>query len=183
MSEEKNDHRASFQLIRGGRAGSEDQGAIQVVMASPEQQPFSVEAVIHEEDTYLVLSSEPRPEQTRPEHPIRMMTALLEVEPKPLGSIVVRPGLPLKILAVVHDLQREPSWKEEWVIAALAGALEEVERRELRSVALEMLGAVHGKLERPRFLQLLRRSLQQADAKSLERVWLIPPDRPTLESI
>ena len=181
MSEEKNDHRASFQLIRGGRSGSEDQGAIQVIMASPGQQPFPVEAVIHEEDTYLVLSSEPRPPQTKPEHPIRMMTALLDVEPKTPGSVVVRAGLPLKILAVVHDLRLEPSWKEEWVIAALAEALAEVERRELRSVAMEMLGAVHGRLEKPRFLQLLRRSLQEADAKSLARVWLIPPDRPTLK--
>ena len=38
-----------------------------------------------------------------------------------------------------------------------------------------MLGAIHGRLERPRFLQILRQALQRSDPRQLERIWLIPP--------
>jgi hypothetical protein len=45
-----------------------------------------------------------------------------------------------------------------------------------------MLGAIHGRLERPRFLQILRQALQRADPRTLERIWLIPPgSRATLD--
>jgi hypothetical protein len=144
-------------------------------MAPREQPPFSVDALVVEEDTYLVLSADPRPGEPHPEHPIRVMTSLLEVEPREPGSIVIRDRFPVEIAAIVHDLDDEPSWREEWVVSALDRAFAEAERRQMRALGLEMLGAIHGRLERPRFLQLLRQSLQRSDPHTLERIWLIPP--------
>jgi len=144
-------------------------------MAPREQPPFAIEAMVVEEDTYLVLSADPRAGEPHPEHPIRVMTSLLEVEPREPGTIFVRDRFPLEIAAIVHDLDQEPSWREEWVVSALDRAIAEAERRRLRSVGLEMLGAIHGRLERPRFLQLLRHALQRLNPSTLERVWLIPP--------
>lgn len=148
---------------------------VHVVMAPREQPPFSVEAMVLEEDTYLVLSADPRPGEAHPEHPIRVMTSLLEVEPKEPGTIVVRDRSPIEIAAIVHDLDEEPSWREEWVVSALDRAIAEAERLQLHALGLEMLGAIHGRLERPRFLQLLRHALQRSDPQSIERIWLIPP--------
>jgi hypothetical protein len=171
----KTEARPLLRLIQGGRSHRATQGVVHVVMAPREQPPFAIDATVVEEDTYLVLSADPRAGDPHPEHPIRVMTSLLEVEPRDPGTILVRDRFPLEIAAIVHDLDEEPSWREEWVIAALDRALEEAERRHLRSVGLELLGAIHGRLERPRFLQLLRQALQRIESRSLERIWLIPP--------
>lgn len=144
-------------------------------MAPRDEPPFLVEALVLEEDTYLVLSADPRAGEPYPEHPIRMMTSLLEVEPREPGTILLRDRSPLEIAAIVHDLDQEPSWREEWVASALEGAIAEAERLKLHALGLEMLGAMHGRLERPRFLQILRQALQRAHPRSLERIWLIPP--------
>jgi hypothetical protein len=165
-----------LRLIQGGRSSRAAQGVVHVVMAPREQPPFAVDALVVEEDTYLVLSADPRTGEPHPDHPIRVMTSLLEVEPRDPGSIMVRDRFPLEFAAIVHDLDQEPSWREEWVIRALDRALLEAERRHLRSIGLEMLGAIHGRLERPRFLQLLRQALQRIDPRRLERIWLIPPE-------
>jgi hypothetical protein len=168
--------RPPLRLIHGGRSNRVTQGVVHVVMAPREQPPFPVDALVVEEDTYLVLATDPRAGEPRPEHPIRVMTSLLEVEPRQPGTIVVRDRAPLEFAAIVHDLDREPTWREEWVVAALDRALAESERRKLRALGLEMLGAIHGRLERPRFLQILRQALQRSDPRSLERIWLVPPE-------
>lgn len=169
------DAKPTLRLIQGGRSHRLTQGIVHVVMAPREQPPFVVDATVVEEDTYLVLSADPRAGEAHPEHPIRVMTSLLEVEPREPGTILVRERSKLEFAAIVHDLDEEPSWREEWVVAALDRALDEAERRQLRALGLEMLGAVHGGLERPRFLQLLRQALQRLGPRSLERIWLIPP--------
>jgi hypothetical protein len=167
--------RPPLRLIHGGRSNRATQGVVHVVMAPRGQPPFPIDALVVEEDTYLVLSADARAGEPHPEHPIRVMTSLLEVEPKQPGTIVARDRAPLELAAIVHDLDEEPSWREEWIVSALDHALAEAERRQLRSLGLEMLGAIHGRLERPRFLQILRQALQRADPHRLERIWLIPP--------
>jgi hypothetical protein len=171
----KTDAKRRLRLIQGGRSNRAAQGVVHVVMAPREQPPFAIEALVVEEDTYLVLSADPRAGEPHPEHPIRVMTSLLEVEPREPGTILVRDRYPLEFAAIVHDLDEEPSWREEWVADALDRALAEAERRHLHALGLEMLGAIHGRLERPRFLQLLRQALQRSDPRSIERIWLIPP--------
>lgn len=175
MAKKTEASRPPLRLIHGGRSNRTTQGVVHVVMASREQPPFAVDAIVVEEDTYLVLSADPRVGEPHPEHPIRVMTSLLEVEPKAPGTIVVRDRSPVEFAAIVHDLDQEPSWREEWIVSSLDRALAEAERRKLRSLGLEMLGAIHGKIERPRFLQLLRQALQRCDPRRLERIWLIPP--------
>jgi hypothetical protein len=90
----------------------------------------------------------------------------------PPGSVVVQPGPPLRLLAVVHDLAREPSWREEWIDAALAGVMREVRKRQVRALALPVLGARHGRMPASAFAGLLRRALEAETPPSLARLWL-----------
>ena len=163
--------RRRFRLIEGGKDGTTVAG-VQIVITPRRQSPFPVEAVTLEEDTYLVLSAKTRlPE--RSEHPIRVMTALWEAEPEAPGSVVVRPGLRTELLAVVHDLNEEPSWREEWIRTALRRVLEEADRRTIAALGMEPLGCVHGRLERERFEELLEVALQEESPEVLERIWLM----------
>jgi hypothetical protein len=71
------------------------------------------------------------------------------------GSVVVRPGRPLQLLAVVHDLDRDPAWSEDWIEQAWRGVFLEAGTRGLTTLAVPLLGTVHGRLPRERALQLL----------------------------
>jgi hypothetical protein len=137
--------------------------------------PFSPDALVEEEDTFLVLSADSGVGEVT-EHPIRLMTAIWEAQPETPGSVVVRHarhGRPRRLLAVVHDLQQEPTWREEWVREALDGVLREAEARGVRRLAVPLLGCVHGGLGRERFISLLGQALQRASVRVLESIWIV----------
>jgi len=149
-------------------------GSVRLFVAPREWPPFLADALVEEEDTYLVLSADPEVLETR-EKTEELMAELLKTNPAVPGSVIVKEGHPLSLLAVVHDLEREPSWKEEWVISALDGIFREVETRKVRSIALPMLGTLHGSLEKQRFLALLRETLKRSSPEHLTRLWLVVP--------
>lgn len=161
-----------FRRIEGGLHRTETMNGVEVVLGPEHQPPFEIEAKVEEEDTCLVLST-PADIVVTLEHPIRVMTEVRAAEPLVPGSVIAREGAPLRLLAIVHDLDQEPSWKEAWVKEALDGALEEVEARGLRTIGLPMIGSVHGSLSPERFMLLLRDVLQRFAPRTLERIWLI----------
>ena len=74
-----------------------------IVAAAPERQPFPIDARVEEEDTYLVLSaaavlSEPSA------HPLRVLHEAHSAQPHPPGAVLVRAGVPLRLLAVTWSL-------------------------------------------------------------------------------
>jgi hypothetical protein len=155
-------------------------GSVRVFVAPEEWPPFVVDAVAAEEDTYLVLSADPEIQETH-ENPERLMAEVLETAPAEPASVIVKGEKPFWLLAVVHDLNREPSWKEEWIASALDRIFREAESRKLRSIALPMLGTLHGSLEKQRFLVLLREALERSGCKHLARLWLVVPAGTTRE--
>lgn len=162
-----------MRMIRGGKDPAARLGPVHVVVAPPDRPPFPVEALILEEDTFLVLSAEPVVVDP-PEEPMRLMTRLIETRPETPGSVLVREREPVRMLAVVHDVNREPSWREEWVARALERALEKAEQRGMHSVGLEMLGCMHGRLDPVRFASLLKATLARLAPCKVRRIWLMP---------
>ena len=145
------------------------------IVASPEHlPPFEVDAIVAEEDTFLIMSADTAIRETD-EHIVRLMTKLIETEPEPVGSVLVRGQNPIKLLAIVHDVNQEPTWNEEWIMSALEGIFREAERRNLPSIALPLLGTLHGSLEKERFVALLQKTLEQSSIDHLKRLWLIVP--------
>jgi len=162
----------SLRLLQGELHRRETMHGVLVVRGPESRPPFMVEAIVAEEDTCLVLST-PVDLIVSPEHPVRVMTEVHAASPLVPGSVVVQPGSPLRFLAVVHDLDQEPSCREAWVVSALDEVLEKAEARGLRSIGLPMIGALHGNLSPERFVVLLRDALQRGAPTSLQRIWLI----------
>lgn len=146
---------------------------IEVVVA-PER-PRAADAVVEEEDTYLVLSADPEVRESEVAR-LRAFHEAYTAEPAEPGSVVVRDDAPTRLLAVVHDLSQDPSWREEWVAAALGAVIAEVDSRKVRTLAMPPLGRVHGSLPRERFVVLLRSALQAGAPRNLERICLVVPD-------
>jgi hypothetical protein len=136
--------------------------------------PFKVDAMAVEEDTFLVLSAERRVRHVR-EPLIKVMTKVINTQPRNPGSVIIQEGTPLRLLAVIHDLNEEPSWREEWIMRALKGIFYEAETRKLRSIGIPFLGTLHGTMERKRFLLLLRSSIERVSLNHFRQLWLIVP--------
>jgi hypothetical protein len=148
---------------------------LRIVVTAPGPGPaISPDAVVVEDDTFLVLGAEPVAAAER-EAPERLLQRASEAEPEAPGTVIVREGPPLRFHAVVHELNLEPTWREEWIFTALVGVLREVERRGLRTLALPLLGTLHGTLAPFRAAQLLRAVLAHVGPGCLEVLWLVAP--------
>jgi O-acetyl-ADP-ribose deacetylase (regulator of RNase III) len=128
-----------------------------------------------EDDTYMVLGADVVVEE---EHePVdELLDRAARLEPKSLGAVVVTDKFPLLLHAIVHDLGREPTCREEWVASALDTILRESEKRKLKSLALPMLGVGCGSLAPRRVAQLLGRALSENAPLHLRHVWLATGD-------
>jgi len=162
-----------LRVIQGGRREIL-LGSVQIVASPEHRPPFAVDAVAAEEDTYLVLSADPEVRDPKI-YPIRLMTRVIEARPETPGSVLVQGRHPIRFLAIVHDLNQEPTWKEEWIESALLEIIREAEGRRLGSIALPLLGTLHGSLKKERFIVLLRRALEQVTPRYLQRIWLVMP--------
>jgi len=149
-------------------------GACRLVAAPNENPPFKVDAMVAEEDTFLVLSADPVVKEPR-ESLETMIEQINEIRPEVPGSVLVRKNRPLEFLAIVHDLDLEPSWKEEWISGALDQVFREAAARRVRSIALPLLGTTHGSLEAKRAATLLGDALRRGLPGGLQRIWLILP--------
>jgi hypothetical protein len=172
MGIKQQDIRSRLTLIQGGVQCEMAFGPVRIVAAPENRPPFDVEAVAYEEDTWLIMSADPKICQPE-EHPIRLMTDLIEAQPETVGSVRVQGANPLRFLAVVHDVNQEPTWKAEWIEKAFANIFRESERRKLTAVAVPMLGSRHGRLDPKDVTTLLGRSLKQQSFVHLKRLWLI----------
>jgi hypothetical protein len=166
----------TFRVIPGSYPYEISRGSLRIVAAPKNNQPFPVDAVALEEDTFLVLSAEAAVREPK-ESLMRVMTKVIETSPETPGSVLVKGKRPFRMLAIVHDLNRDPTLREEWVMSALREIFHEVERRRLSSLALPFIGTVHGKLEKERFIRMLREALDNAEFKHLKKLWLVVPFR------
>jgi hypothetical protein len=161
-------------IISGGQDPTAKIGNIHIVVAARDKAPFSVEANVVEEDTFLVLSEEPTVYEPM-ETPVHLMTRLIETRPEIPGTVLVRGAGPYKIMAIVHDVNQEPTWREQWVYQALRGAIRAAERKEVKKIAIDMLGCMHGRLNPSHFTTYLKEIINDSPPKTIRRIWLRPP--------
>jgi hypothetical protein len=149
-------------------------GSIDIVAAPKDSPPFSIDAVVVEEDTFLVLSADPEVRNPHT-HLVQIMTNVINTRPEKPGTVLVKGKHPVRLLAIVHDLNQEPSWREKWIESALNEIFRVTENRDLTSIALPLLGTLHGSLEKQHFIVLLSRALKRISSHHLKRIWLVVP--------
>ena len=147
---------------------------LRVEVAPERQPPFAVDAMVVEDDTWQVLGAEPDFRPTA-EHPIRLMHELHQAEPLEPGSVIIEEGVPIHLRAIVHDLECEPSWREEWIATALKESFRIVGKHGFRALGTPLLGTRHGRLPAENSIRLLDEILAGQSARPLERLWLVFP--------
>jgi len=154
---------------RGGRLGR-----VHVVVAPEDEPPFPVDAIAVEEDTHLLLASDGIVEE-----PAESYGELVAADGERManipGSVIVKKGRPLEFLAIVHDIDCDPTWREEWIASAINGVIEEAEWHHVQSIGVPLIGTRHGSIEMRRVALWLGRCLSEKACRHLERVWVIAP--------
>jgi len=155
-----------------GRAGRFS--GLHVVAAPEHEPPFHVDAVAVEEDTNLLLSA---PTEIRePEEDLAsIIDEIHRTPPREPGNVLVRRGEPLLLLAIVHDVGLQPTWRDEWIAAAIHGVFEEAEWQRVRALAVPLLGTRHGSADPHLVTRWLGRCLSRKKLRHLRRLWLVSP--------
>ena len=175
MSRSASSGKPHLQVLPGGRRVSVDFAGIRVVIARQDDPPFAVDGVAVEDDTWLALGV-PSDAVCSADHPVRVMTRVWEARPEEPGTVLVKRGSPLRLHAIVHDLDADPSWKDTWVDTALSRIFEETARHRIRALRLPLLGTKHGALPASRFMALLRDALLEQATRlpqHLQGIWLV----------
>lgn len=143
-----------------------------VVAAPAGSPPFDVDAIVLEEDTFLVMSAPPEVRDVKAPM-MEIMTKLVETLSERPGCVLVKDRNPLRFLAVIYDFNEEPICREEWIESALGNIWQETKSRSLRSVGLPLLGTGYGVISTRRSIEILKHGLKETQPPSLERLWLI----------
>ncbi len=165
---------SNLRLIRGDLDRVVRIGHTRIQVAPQDRPPFNVNALAVEQDTALVLGEDSMELATS--RPTTEFKSDLEHLSEPLpGSVLVKRGTPKRLYAIVHDLEQDPSIRQEWVVKALHNIMRLADRQPLHAIAMPLLGTRYGQLEQRRFLELLCYILTKYPPSSPLKLWLIAP--------
>jgi hypothetical protein len=150
-------------------------GPVEVTIAPPDFPPYEFEAFVEEQDNSLLLGLEPMIREPR-EQPDSLVEPMISELTKKPGDVIVKKTTPLKLLAIIHDLELRTTWKTEWIEEALKQIFCIIEDRKIKNIAMPMLGTIHGSLEYEEFVSLFRAALPSDTSCYPEKIWLIAPE-------
>ena len=150
-------------------------GNITIYAAPKEHPPFSYKAIVEEQDTHLLLQQQTLLRD--PGKPAWYLANKLDTDENyRLGDVVIRGQAPKRLLAIVHDVEQTPTCTIESVELAYQHLMICVKQQGFSSLALPLLGTVHGKIPIEESINLLSHATQQNPPACLLKIWLILPD-------
>ncbi len=174
--------RALLKVVDGGRTRRLCWQGRTIIVAPADVPPFDLDARVFEEDTFRIMSADPQ--WAPPEvHPVRLMHELQRYEADPPGSVVVQAGRPMRLLAIVHDVNCDPTWRAAWIATALRQIMQAAARFHLQSLGLPLLGRQHGRMTRTSFIDLLAVVLRNRRSRHPRRLWLMVSDTTDVEVV
>lgn len=145
---------------------------VDLAIAPTKLPPFPVGAVIEEQDTALILdeSDEIRDPGQKPAwFYANKLEQQVMLTP---GQVIIRDTQPLRLQAIVHDLESEPICNELWIFQALQQTLEIAEQRKIDALQMPLLGCRFGKIEASQFFALLLEIITRQRPAPVSRLWL-----------
>ncbi len=171
-----------LKLIKGGLDRRFRIGGCQLAVTPLDRPPENSDAVVKEEDTYLVLGDEPLVIGSDNSYET-LIDEIINFSPREPGTVLVQHGTPLKLFAIIHDLEQEPNWREAWIVLALMNVLRLTREYPIRQLTLPVLGQHHGTYSTTRFTHTLC-NLLETQNHGIQHLWLTvarPELRKTVE--
>jgi hypothetical protein len=96
---------------------------------------------VQEEDTWRVLSSDISINEQRQQHPVRVMTDLLDQEPSRPGNVLIHGP---HWYAINYDLDQSPICQPQWLRESMSTILLKAEENNISSLCIPLPGVAHG---------------------------------------
>ncbi len=142
-----------------------------ICISDDEKLPDIIDAEIIEEDTWQVLAADTTAGDLD-EHPIRLMTSLIDQKPLSPGDVVIK-GKQWR--AIIYNLDEDPPCNDEWTRQAYNQVHNLVEKKDIRSVSVSLPGVRYGCLEWRSSLALVLSELTINPGKKPLKIWLQVP--------
>ena len=152
-------------------------GDIEIAIATTHFPPFDVYAIVEEQDTSLVLgeTNEIRDPGDKPAWYIaNILQKQTLLSP---GHVIIRDTKPLRLQAILHDLDQAPIFREPWIILALQQIIDVTEKRKISSLQMPLLGTRYGGIEVRQFINLLLNKIAKEKIAFLKKLWLVSPEQ------
>jgi hypothetical protein len=164
-------HKNHFTVLEGGRDKQATVNNLSLAIIPDSHPSLPVDIRVFEDDTHLVLTVDPVMRYTE-EHPIRLMTKIMETKPRKPGSIITNSN---RWYAIIHDLDAEPSWRHKWIEDAYLAALKLGETKHVQRIRLPLLGSVHGNFSPERSLEILIQVIKSLTFQHLNKILILVP--------
>jgi len=159
----------ALRVIQGGPTPLTRIESVEIYVADDSVKPLiPIDVQIIEEDTWQVLSADASARETD-EHPIRLMTSLIDQQPLPVGEVIVS-GHRWK--AVIADFDQDTMCKREWIDLALQHIHQLTRVKRVKSLQMPLLGYKHGWLTSEESLESLVYSIRNNKPLQVKRIWL-----------
>ena len=130
---------------------------------------LEVDVVVEEQDTNLVLGKSPVIMDTIESFPALVKKMEQQIHEIP-GNVIVKQSIPIRLVAIVYDVEHTPICKESWIEEALQNILMQCEKYKIKTLAMPLLGTSYGKLKEETTMKLLQDSLFQERKKTLKKI-------------
>ncbi len=150
-------------------------GRINIAIAPIDYVPHDIDALVEEQDTQLLMAVDS--EIVYPEDDFdTLISQMTTGKGRRPGQILVKEDKPIRLQAIIHDINQEPSWKAEWIAFALKQLIEEIKNYEIKVLAMPLLGTHHGNMAEDDSIELLCSCITTDHTLPLEKLWLVAPD-------
>ncbi|MGD8570434.1 MAG: hypothetical protein PVJ39_20260 [Gammaproteobacteria bacterium] len=150
---------------------------IDIAVAPSHLAPFKFDAIVEEQDTALILG-ETDEIRDPGEKPAWYLANKLESQTLLTpGQIIIRDTVPLRLQAIVHDLDAEPSCNELWVYQALEQIFEISESRNIPNIQMPLLGTHFSRMQTGQFLDVLLQLVTRQRPAPVEKIWLVTTEQ------
>lgn len=140
--------------------------------------PFPIDIEIIEEDTWQLMAADTAAAELD-EHPIRLMTSLIDQQPVPPGEVIDKGN---QWRPVIFNLDEDPPCRPEWVKSALDRVVDLIEERGINSLSMPLPAYQQHCLSSRSAIRLLLDSLKAVPADKPLNIWLKIP-RTALEQV
>lgn len=119
---------------------------------------LSVDAVVEEQDTHLLLGKAPVITSVVSGFP-QLVRKMQRQVPEIPGTVIVKKTMPKRFITIVYDIDNTTICRREWLETALKNIFIQCVKYKVANLAMPLLGTSYGRIGGPTMINILEQSL------------------------
>ena len=147
---------------------------VEIAIAPNQFPPFPVNAIVEEQDTALILG-ETNEIRNPGDKPAWYLANTLESQPLLTpGQVIIRDTRPLRLQAIIHDLEEDPSCNELWIFQIIQQIFDIADTRAIHAIQMPLLGTrFNSNIKTGQFFNILLEIINRQRPAPINKLWLV----------